>query len=143
MNHYLSSLVFGFAYMVKKTELLTFSVKHYEHNFITSEYAVVRRDSCTMRDANLLSFWDVFLVDWLGTSPSIIYVCKYIYMHTWIMCSRIFKKADDKYEGNVEYDDDDDDEQRVYRKSLPAGNHSSPTVKLSFGKINPPRYAGE
>jgi len=28
------------------------------------------------------------------------------------------------------------------RKNLPAGNHSSPGVKLSFGKINPPRYGG-
>lgn len=27
-----------------------------------------------------------------------------------------------------------------FRKNLPAGNHSSPGVKLSFGKINPPRY---
>lgn len=29
------------------------------------------------------------------------------------------------------------------KKSSGARNHSSPGVKLSFGKINPPRYAGE
>lgn len=38
---------------------------------------------------------------------------------------------------------DGKEENNGAKKSSGAGNHSSPGVKLSFGKINPPRYAGE